>query len=90
MKNHTRYFIVSMLFFASSLNYADRATVSLTKTNLSGSLGLDSVWMGYLLSAWGWSYVVAQLPAGWLLDRFGSIKASVPSIEKFIRAELLP
>jgi hypothetical protein len=37
MKNHTRYFIVSMLFFASSLNYADRATVSLTKTNLSGS-----------------------------------------------------
>jgi MFS transporter, ACS family, glucarate transporter len=72
MKNHTRYFIVSMLFFASSLNYGDRATVSLTKTNLSGSLGLDSVWMGYLLSAWGWSYVVAQLPAGWLLDRFGS------------------
>ena len=48
MKNHTRYFIVSMLFFASSLNYGDRATVSLTKTNLSGSLGLDSVWMGYL------------------------------------------
>ena len=28
--------------------------------------------MGYLLSAWGWSYVVAQLPCGWLLDRFGS------------------
>ena len=28
--------------------------------------------MGYLLSAWGWSYVVAQIPCGWLLDRFGS------------------
>ncbi len=72
MKNHVRYFIVFMLFFASSINYADRASLSITKTSLSNGLGLDSVWMGYLLSAWGWSYVVAQIPCGWLLDRFGS------------------
>ena len=74
MKNHVRYFIVSMLFFASSVNYANRASLSITKTSLSNGLGLDSVWMGYLLSAWGWSYVVAQIPCGWLLDRFGSKK----------------
>ena len=72
MKNHVRYFIVFMLFFVSSLNYGDRATLSIVKTDLSKDLGLDSVWMGYLLSAWAWSYVLAQLPAGWLLDRFGS------------------
>src|SRR2546423_7137469 len=72
MNSHARYFIVFMLFFASSVNYADRATLSIVKTGLSKDLGLDPVWMGYLLSAWAWSYVVAQLPAGWLLDRFGS------------------
>jgi ACS family glucarate transporter-like MFS transporter len=72
MKNHVRYFIVFMLFFVSSVNYADRATLSITKTSLSQQFRLDSVWMGYLLSAWAWSYVAAQLPAGWLLDRFGS------------------
>jgi ACS family glucarate transporter-like MFS transporter len=72
MKNHARYFIVFMLFFASTINYADRATLSITKTGLSNSFGLDSVAMGYLLSAWAWSYVIAQIPAGWLLDRFGS------------------
>lgn len=72
MKNHARYLIVFMLFFASSVNYADRATLSITKTSLSKDLGLDPVWMGYLFSAWAWSYVVAQIPAGWLLDRFGS------------------
>src|ERR1041385_7208159 len=72
MKTHVRYFIVFMLFFASSINSADRATLSIVKTGLSKDLGLDPVWMGYLLSAWAWSYVVAQLPAGWLLDRFGS------------------
>jgi len=72
MKNRVRYFIVFMLFFVSSINYADRATLSMAKTGLSTDLQLDSVWMGYLFSAWGWSYVLAQLPAGWLLDRFGS------------------
>jgi ACS family glucarate transporter-like MFS transporter len=72
MKNHVRYFIVFMLFFASSVNYADRASLSITKSSLSRDLGLDPVWMGYLLSAWAWSYVIAQIPAGWLLDRFGS------------------
>jgi MFS family permease len=28
--------------------------------------------MGYIFSAFGWSYVAAQIPGGWLLDRFGS------------------
>ncbi|MDE3098222.1 MAG: MFS transporter [Verrucomicrobiota bacterium] len=72
LKSHVRYFIVSMLFFASSINYADRATLSITKNSLSRDLGLDSVGMGYLFSAWAWSYVAAQIPCGWLLDRFGS------------------
>lgn len=72
MKTHVRYFIVAMLFFASTVNYADRASLSITKTSLSGDLKLDPVWMGYLFSAWGWSYVIAQIPCGWLLDRYGS------------------
>src|SRR5580658_7491259 len=72
MKSHVRYFIVSMLFFASTINYADRATLSIAETGLSKSFGLDPGEIGYLLSAWAWSYVIAQIPAGWLLDRFGS------------------
>src|SRR3974390_2056236 len=72
MKNHVRYWIVFILFFASSINYADRATLSITKTSLSNDLKLNSLWMGYLFSGWAWSYVLGQIPAGWLLDRFGS------------------
>ena len=72
LKNHTRYLIVAMLFFASAVNYADRGTLGMVKTNLSADLKLNSVWMGYLVSAWAWSYVIAQIPCGWLLDRFGS------------------
>ncbi len=72
MKNHVRYFIVFMLFFVSSINYADRATLSMTKSGLCTDLQLSTGLFGWLMSAWGWSYVIAQLPAGWLLDRFGS------------------
>jgi ACS family glucarate transporter-like MFS transporter len=67
-----RYFIVSMLFFASTVNYADRGILGMVKSDVSKDLQLDPVWMGYLISAWAWSYVAAQIPCGWLLDRFGS------------------
>jgi ACS family glucarate transporter-like MFS transporter len=77
MKNHVRYFIVLVLFFVSSINFAGRGTLGMVKTDLSNGLGLNAVWMGYLVSAWGWSYVVAQIPCGWLLDRLGSKRVYV-------------
>jgi ACS family glucarate transporter-like MFS transporter len=67
-----RYGIVAMLFFVTTINYADRATLSIAGPALSKELGLDPVTMGYMFSAFGWSYVIGQLPGGWLLDRFGS------------------
>jgi ACS family glucarate transporter-like MFS transporter len=67
-----RWVIVSLLFLATSINYADRTVLSIAGPALAKSLHLDSVSMGYIFSAFGWSYVLAQLPGGWLLDRFGS------------------
>src|SRR6185437_9732236 len=72
MKNYVRYLIVSLLFLVSAINYADRGSLGMVKTDLSQYFGLNAVWMGYLISAWGWSYVIAQIPCGWLLDRLGS------------------
>jgi ACS family glucarate transporter-like MFS transporter len=73
-KSNFRWVIVSLLFFATAINYADRAVLSIAGPALSKSLHLNSVSMGYIFSAFGWSYVLAQLPGGWLLDRFGSRK----------------
>jgi MFS transporter, ACS family, glucarate transporter len=67
-----RYLIVFMLFVVTMVNYADRATISIAGPALSKDLGLSAVQMGYVFSAFGWSYVIAQIPGGWLLDRFGS------------------
>ena len=74
VKSNFRWVIVSMLFLSTAINYADRTVLSIAGPALAKSLNLDSVSMGYIFSAFGWSYVIAQLPGGWLLDRFGSRK----------------
>jgi ACS family glucarate transporter-like MFS transporter len=70
-RTNVRYGIVFFLFLLTSLNFADRATLSMVGTDVSKKFGLDNVTLGYLLSAFSWSYVLAQLPGGWLLDRKG-------------------
>ena len=68
----TRWGILAMLFLITTINYADRATISIAGPELKKLLGLSPVQMGFVFSAFAWSYVLAQLPGGWLLDRFGS------------------
>jgi len=67
-----RYWILFFLFLLTTVNYADRATLSIVGTDLSRQLGFDAVAMGYVFSAFAWAYVLCQIPGGWLLDRFGS------------------
>ena len=71
-RSRVRLLIVTMLFLVTTVNYADRATLSIAGPALSKELHLDPVAMGYVFSAFGWSYVIAQVPCGWLLDRYGS------------------
>jgi ACS family glucarate transporter-like MFS transporter len=61
-----------MLFVASVINYADRATLSIAGTAVARDFALNPLQMGLVFSAFGWAYVLAQLPGGFLLDRFGS------------------
>jgi len=67
-----RWSILAILFIITTINYADRATISIAGPELKKLLGLSAVQMGFIFSAFAWSYVLAQLPGGWLLDRFGS------------------
>ncbi|MGK9173178.1 MFS transporter [Yokenella regensburgei] len=68
----TRYLILLIIFIVTAINYADRATLSIAGTDVAKELQLDSVSMGYIFSAFGWAYLLMQIPGGWLLDRFGS------------------
>jgi ACS family glucarate transporter-like MFS transporter len=61
-----------MLFLASTFSFGDRIVLSISSADLSRELHLNPLRLGYLLSGFGWAYAAAQLPAGGLLDRFGS------------------
>jgi ACS family glucarate transporter-like MFS transporter len=67
-----RYLIVLMLFVASSFSYGDRVMLSIAGIAFSKDLHMDALRLGYLFSGFSWAYVAGQLPAGGLLDRFGS------------------
>jgi MFS transporter, ACS family, glucarate transporter len=69
-----RYTILAMIFAVTVINYADRATISIAGDAIQNDFGISSVALGYIFSAFGWSYLIGQIPGGWLLDRFGSKK----------------
>ncbi|MFT4020313.1 MAG: MFS transporter [Acinetobacter sp.] len=76
----TRYYILAMIFLVTAINYGDRATLSMAASPMSQELGLNSITMGYVFSAFAWAYVIGQVPGGWLLDKFGARKVYFWSI----------
>lgn len=69
-----RWFLVGFLILGGVVNYLDRSTLSVANTTIAGELGLDPFAMGLLLSAFSWPYAIANLPAGYLVDKFGPKK----------------
>jgi ACS family glucarate transporter-like MFS transporter/ACS family D-galactonate transporter-like MFS transporter len=79
-RSNTRHLILALLFIITTLNYADRATLSITGSVIRQQFGMDAIQMGYIFSAFSWAYVICQLPCGWLLDRFGAKRVYATSI----------
>lgn len=67
-----RYTVVAMLFVVTAFNFAGRTTISIAGPAAARQLHLDAKVLGYILSAFGWSYVLGQIPGGALLDSFGT------------------
>jgi sugar phosphate permease len=62
---------LAMLVVAGVINYIDRATLAVANPLIREDLGLSIADMGYLLSAFLWSYAFAQLPTGAMVDKLG-------------------
>ncbi|OYD60145.1 UNVERIFIED_ORG: ACS family glucarate transporter-like MFS transporter [Burkholderia sp. CF145] len=75
-----RHVILLLIFAITTFNYADRATLSVTGSAMRAEFGFDAIRMGYIFSAFSWAYVLSQVPAGWLLDRFGARRVYAASI----------
>src|SRR3954452_4987455 len=65
-----RWWIVSLLFAASLINYLDRAAISFALPLIARDFHLTFQGKGLLLSSFFWSYALMQIPIGWCADRF--------------------
>ena len=67
-----RYAILALISFATMLNYLDRSLLGIAAPIMSKDLNIGPAVMGIVLSAFSWTYALAQIPGGALLDRFGT------------------
>jgi sugar phosphate permease len=72
--NKKRWFFVILILVGAVINYLDRSNLSVANTTIAKEFGLSPLEMGVLLSAFLWPYALANLPAGWLVDKFGPKK----------------
>jgi ACS family D-galactonate transporter-like MFS transporter len=66
-----RWGIALLLGVGILVNYFDRVNLTVSGGALRHEFGIDDIGFGYLLSAFGWTYAIAQIPVGILLDHFG-------------------
>lgn len=64
-----RWWIFGFFVLVMIINYLDRSSLSIAMPLIGKDLHLDPVITGTILSAFGWSYTLMQLPGGWLVDR---------------------
>jgi ACS family D-galactonate transporter-like MFS transporter len=71
-RSKARYWILGLLAVGTMINYLDRTVLGIAAPQLTKELGINATLMGVVFSAFSWSYAVAQIPGGVLLDRLGS------------------
>src|SRR5438067_7101135 len=66
-----RWYILGVICLMYLITYLDRVNISTAAPEIRKEFGFDLVTMGWIFSAFGWSYALFQVPGGWLSDRFG-------------------
>lgn len=69
-----RWVFVTLLVIGGIVNYLDRSTLAIGNTTIAEEFDLSATQMGLLLSAFSWPYAIANLPAGYLVDKLGAKK----------------
>jgi MFS transporter, ACS family, D-galactonate transporter len=65
-----RWKIFVLMLFLVSVNYIDRASLSVAMPLISKEFNIDPALQGLILSSFFWTYATMQVPGGMLADRF--------------------
>jgi len=72
LKSKRRYLTLAMVFVTVVICYVDRANLAVASEHIQKEFGISKAQMGYVFSAFAWTYTLFQIPGGWFLDRVGS------------------
>lgn len=72
--SRVRFRVAAILTVMACLLYLDRYAVGIASEHIRKDLQMTQTQMSWFLSLFFWSYALAQVPAGWLSDRFGPRK----------------
>ena len=67
-----RWQILTLIFFATTINYIDRQVIGILKPFIADDLGWDETDYGYIVTAFQIAYAIGLLTTGRLLDKFGT------------------
>ena len=70
--SRVRWGVLVLLFLAVGVNYMDRVNLSVVQGSLEHQFGLTGTQYGWLQSTFIVAYLIAQVPGGRLLDRWGT------------------
>jgi MFS transporter, ACS family, D-galactonate transporter len=68
---NARWLVVALLTVGVVIAYTDRINLSVALPQIRTSFPISAAASGILLSAFFWAYTLLQMPAGWVVDRFG-------------------
>jgi ACS family D-galactonate transporter-like MFS transporter len=69
-KTGVRWKIFVLMLFLITINYVDRASLSVAMPLIAKEFNLDAAAQGFILSSFFWTYALMQIPGGMLADRF--------------------
>jgi len=75
VRNVTRaeWLALWLLVISICINYADRGNISVAGVAIQNELHLSNTQLGFLISAFFWTYASFQIVAGWLIDRYNVV-----------------
>jgi MFS family permease len=87
---HTRPLVlVALLCAAVLINYVDRGNLATAGPLLLKELHLSFRELGFLLTAFYWTYVLAMIPSGWLAEHYGAHRVLAVGVAIWSLATLL-
>src|SRR6266849_5907860 len=63
--------VLGLLCVMYLITYVDRVNIATAASSIRAELGLTNTQLGFVLSAFGYPYLLFQVFGGWIGDRFG-------------------